>query len=83
MASPNRRASDNGFDQFGSLFGQVTIKHGDSKEVLEMNLPGVRQSRFLDEKSFSEPPKSWSLVAACKDGFVVSLSAQDIEIQNK
>lgn len=74
-----RLSSDEGFDQFGSLFGQVILKNGDSKDTIELNLPGVRTSRSLDMKTTKLIPGTWSLVAACKDGLVVSLSARNIE----
>lgn len=48
-----------------------------------MNLPGVRQSRYMDDKVYYEPDKTWSLMATCKDGFVMMLTAQDIENEKK
>lgn len=48
-----------------------------------MNLPGMRSSCHLEEKVLHDPEKTWSLMAACKDGFVVSLTARDIECENK
>lgn len=78
-----RLASDEGFDQFGSLFGQVILNNVDSKDTFEMNLPGVRTSRSLDVKTTKLVPKTWSLMAACKDGLVLSLSARSIENNDK
>lgn len=46
-----------------------------------MNLPGVRLSRSSKEKITKLVPKTWSLVAVCKDGFVISLKAREIENQ--
>lgn len=74
-----RLASANGFEQFGSLFGQVTIDSGDNREIYEMNLPGVRINRKLDVK----PREIWQLMASCKDGCVVSMLAQRIENEYK
>lgn len=74
-----RLASANGFEQFGSLFGQVTIDSGDKREIYEMNLPGVRINRKLDVK----PREIWHLMASCKDGCVVSMLAQRIENEYK
>lgn len=82
----SRRSSDgHGFDQFGSLFGQVILKNGDdAKVVIEMNLPGVRRSRnHLDENLCNEEQKTISFLASCKDGLVLTLSAQDIENEYK
>lgn len=76
-----RLAFGEGFDQFGSLFGQVIIGNDDSKNIFEMNLPGVRLSRSSKEKITKLVPKTWSLVAACKDGLVISLKARAIENQ--
>lgn len=78
-----RLFADKGFDQFGSLFGQVIIDNGDTKETFELNLPGVRTSRRLDEKITNDPKHMWSLMVACKDGFIVSLSAREVENENK
>lgn len=43
----------------------------------------MRSSRHLEEKVLHDPEKTWTLMAACKDGFVISLTAQDIESENK
>lgn len=48
-----------------------------------MNLPGIRSSRQLEEKVLHDPEKTWTLMAACKDGLVFSLSARDIESEIK
>lgn len=49
-----------------------------------MNMPGVRRSRHLNnEQLLVEPQKTWHLVASCKDGLVISLSAQNIENKNE
>lgn len=79
----DRLAFEEGFDQFGSLFGQVIIENDDSKNIFEMNLPGVRLSRSSKEKITKLVPKTWSLVAVCKDGFVISMKAREIENQLK
>lgn len=65
------------------MFGQLTIENGDSKDTFELNLPGVRTSRHLDEKITNDPENTFSLMAACKDGFVVSLSGREVENENK
>lgn len=75
--------SERGFDQFGAFFGQVTIESSNSKQCFELNLPGARTSRHLDEQVLHDPQRTWSLTAACKDGLVVSLSARDIENEIK
>lgn len=74
-----RFATDQGFDQFGSFFGQVSIGNGDNKDVFELNLPGVRMSRHLNEKIAKSPSKELSLMGACKDGMIVLLSGREIE----
>ena len=61
----------------------MTIENGDSKDVFELNLPGARMVRRLDEKITNDPHTTCSLMAACKDGFIVSLSARDVENENK
>lgn len=78
-----RVASERGFTQFGSLFGQVTIGDDDSKEIHEMNLPGVRINRNSELKCNTAETKTWHLVAACKDGCVLSLLGRDIGNENK
>lgn len=77
-----RLTSETGFDQFGSLFGQVTIGDGDSKEVCEMNLPGARHIRNSAMKPIAGLTR-WRLVGSCKDGCVVSLMAWDIQNENE
>lgn len=48
-----------------------------------MNLPGVRMSRNLNEKITKLIPKTCSIVAACNDGLVISLSARAIDKNNR
>lgn len=78
-----RLTSERGFDQFGSLFGQISIDNKGTKEIHEINLPGVRMSRILEEKSIEADLKTWHLMASCKNGLVILLSARDIKNENK
>lgn len=48
-----------------------------------MNLPGIRMDRNLEEKSTGIDSKTWCLMASCKNGLVISLSARDIENENR
>lgn len=65
------------------MFGQVTIDSAGSKEIHEINLPGARISRDLNEKFSETDAETWCLMASCKNGLVVSLSARDIENEKK
>lgn len=80
-----RLTSGKGFDQFGSLFGQVFINDNISKEIFEINLPGARMVRNVkyDQRAMNDSLKTWTLVGTCKDGFVITLSAKEIENQSK
>lgn len=80
-----RLTSGEGFDQFGSLFGQVSINDDISKEIIELNLPGVRMVRDVkdDQRTMNDSLKTWTLVGTCKDGFVLTLSAKEIGNQPK
>lgn len=76
-----RLTTDDGFDQFGSLFGQVTIERDASKDVFEMNLPGMRKVRHVKENQTTvyQSLESWKIIGVCKDGFVFTLSAKEID----
>lgn len=40
-------------------------------------------SRNLNEKSSETDSKTWCLMASCRNGLVISLSARDIENEKK
>lgn len=48
-----------------------------------MNLPGVRMSRSLEEKNIGSDSKTWHLMATCKNGLVISLTARGIGNETK
>lgn len=62
-----------GFDQCGAMYGQVTIENGNGvdKEIVEVNLPGVRRVRFDGETTVGE---NTTIVGAGDDGCIFSLS---------
>lgn len=59
-----------GFDQYGSLFGQIVIDNDVSKDVIELNLPGIR---FWRELSRSLTLNAFSIIGVCEDGLAFSI----------
>lgn len=57
----------------------MTIVNDESKDVFELNLPGVRMSRHLNEKIARSPSREWSLMCACKDGMILLLTGREID----
>lgn len=66
-----------GYDQFGALLGQVFIEKDncDEMELIEINLPGLRQRRFManDNRLLR---RSVSFIGVCKDGSVYVIGAE-------
>ena len=56
-----------GYDQHGSLFGQVFL-NGPEREELELNLPGMRERRWGEYLNAEE---SVSLIGVCRDGKII------------
>lgn len=73
-----------GHDQFGSLLGQITIadhdQSSDDKEVLEVNLPGVRQRRWVDIGKDSVH-RVVTFIGVCENGSVFVLGAKSFKEQ--
>lgn len=69
-----------GHDQFGSMFGQVTIngEKTNEKEIMELNLPGVRQRRWVDIGKESMH-RTVTFIGVCKDGNVFVLGAKSFK----
>lgn len=72
-----------GFDQFGSLFGQVhldVVGDGPNTETTttELNLPGLRQRRWTSYDQ-EKVRRSCSIVGCCADGSVYVLGAYSLE----
>lgn len=53
--------------------------------MIELNLPGVLIVRDVkdDQRIIDDSSKTWTVVGTCKDGFVFTLSAQEIANQPK
>lgn len=51
--------------------------------MYEMNLPGVRIDRSLEEKSKAVDSNAWCLMGSCKNGLVISLSARIVENEKR
>lgn len=65
-----------GYDQFGSLFGQVHLKEDDNfMTPLELNLPGIRQ-RHWNSYSDERLRRETSLIGVCTDGSMYIIRAQ-------
>lgn len=73
--------NDIGFDQFGSLFGEITLHNDTSNDVVEINLPGMRFVREIIEDQLTElrSLNKWKIIGVCKDGLVFTLLAKDVE----
>ena len=68
----------NGYDQFGSLYGLVHIEASDDGfQEIELNLPGMRQRRWLQEIDVIQ--RSVKIIGVCKDGSVFLLEAKSFE----
>lgn len=69
-----------GHDQFGSLFGQLTIvaKETKEKEILELNLPGLRQRRWMDIDK-ENVHRQVTIVGVCQRGNVFVLGAKSFK----
>lgn len=63
-----------GFDQYGSLFGQIVIDNDVSKDVIELNLSGIR---FCRELSRSSTSNVFSIIGVFKDGLVFSIHCRN------
>lgn len=66
-----------GHDQFGSLFGQITIdgRKPSDRQILELNLPGVRQRRWGDIGK-EMVHRMVTFIGICEDGNVFVLGAK-------
>lgn len=75
-----------GFDQFGTLFGQVHRQQttgnddddDDTTSTTVLNLPGVRQRRWTPDQA-ERVRRSVSIVGVCPDGSVFVLGAHSLE----
>lgn len=71
-----RSQAENGFDQFGSLHGQLTIEHEHAKDVTAFNLPGARVVRNASPIQANDDVHS--MIGVCRDGLVYTLHARNV-----
>lgn len=62
-----------GFDQFGSLFGEVFL-NGSEQEQFELNLPGMRQNNRESSPS-KVVRRTATVIGVAQDGMVFHLGA--------
>lgn len=71
-----RSRTENGFDQFGSMYGQLTIEDEHAKDVTELNLPGARVVRSLSP--IQQNADVHSMIGVCRDGLVYTLHGRNV-----
>lgn len=61
-----------GYDQFGSMLGEVFVGRGENQEQMEINLPGMRQRRWELKNKCSQIERN-EITGVFRDGMVINL----------